>query len=153
MQEQWYYACVVIFLQSELVKWVKGKHLTCFNESGVRIKTFMVLPLTLATVPFYWTTLKPPALLPPTNQIFWSNGKVTWSERCVNCVCIRSYSGPYFPTFGLNTERYFVPTRITPNADTFYAVIVSLCFRGSKFFSRGYFPGSKYLSRWYFFEE
>ena len=44
-------------------------------------------------------------------------------------------SGPYFPAFGLNTERYFVSLRIqteggkirttiTPNTDTFYAVNV-----------------------------
>ena len=54
--------------------------------------------------------------------------------HCVKIVRIWSYSGPYFPAFGLNTERYFVSlsvqsecgkirTRITPNADTFYAVI------------------------------
>ena len=47
---------------------------------------------------------------------------------------IRSYSGPYFPAFGLNTEKYGVSlcthsecgkirTRITPNTDTFYAVL------------------------------
>ena len=47
---------------------------------------------------------------------------------------IRSYSGPHFPVFGLNTERYLVSlrtqsecgkirTRITPNTDTFYAVV------------------------------
>ena len=48
-------------------------------------------------------------------------------------VRIRSYSGPYFPAFGLNTKRYSVSvriqsecgkiqTRITPNTDTFCAV-------------------------------
>ena len=53
---------------------------------------------------------------------------------CVKSVHIRSYSGPYFPAFGLNTERYSVSlriqsecgkiwTRITPNTDTFYAVL------------------------------
>ena len=26
--------------------------------------------------------------------------------HCVNTVRIQSYSGPYFPSFGLNTERY-----------------------------------------------
>ena len=42
---------------------------------------------------------------------------------------MQSYSGPHFPAFGLNTERYFVflhiqskcgkiQTRITPNTDT-----------------------------------
>ena len=54
--------------------------------------------------------------------------------HCVKSVCIRSYSGPHFPAFGLNTKRYSVPlriqsecgemrTRTTPNTDTFYAVI------------------------------
>ena len=48
-------------------------------------------------------------------------------------VRIRSYSGPYFPACGLNTEIYEVSlgiqpecgkmwTRITPNTDTFQAV-------------------------------
>ena len=50
-------------------------------------------------------------------------------EKCP----IRSFSGPYFPTFGLNTKRYGVSlhiqyecgklrTRKTPNADTFCVV-------------------------------
>ena len=30
------------------------------------------------------------------------------SYRCVKSVCIRSHSGPCFPAFGLNTERYGV---------------------------------------------
>ena len=51
----------------------------------------------------------------------------------VKSVRIRSYSGPYFPSFGLNKERYGVSIRIqsecgkmwiriTPNTDTFYEV-------------------------------
>ena len=49
----------------------------------------------------------------------------SWSVR------IRSYSGSYFPTFGLNTERYPLrihskckktQTKITPNTGTFYAL-------------------------------
>ena len=50
---------------------------------------------------------------------------------------IRSYYGPHFPAFGLNMERYSVSlriqsecgkiqTRITPNADTFYAMSFNL---------------------------
>ena len=40
---------------------------------------------------------------------------------------IWSYSGPHFPAFELNTERYSVKmlkmwTRITPNTGTFYVV-------------------------------
>ena len=53
--------------------------------------------------------------------------------HCVKSVHIRSFSGPYFPAFGLNTERYGVSlpiqsecgkirTRKTPNTDTFQAV-------------------------------
>ena len=51
--------------------------------------------------------------------------------HCVKSVCIPSYSGPQFPAFGLNKERYSVSlriqsecgkmlTRITPNRNTFY---------------------------------
>ena len=57
--------------------------------------------------------------------------------HCVKSVHIRSYSGPHFSAFGLNTERFSVSlhiqsecekmrTRITRNTDTFYAVTVSL---------------------------
>ena len=49
----------------------------------------------------------------------------------------RSYSGPYFAAFGLNTERYGVSlciqsecgkilTRIAPNTNTFHAVVMTL---------------------------
>ena len=60
-----------------------------------------------------------------------------WNKtHCVKSVRIRSYFGPHFPTFGLNKERYGVSlhiqsecgkmrTRITPNTDTFHAVLDS----------------------------
>ena len=55
----------------------------------------------------------------------------------VKSVRIQSYSGPHFPVFGLNMERYGVSlpiqskcremlTRITPNMDTFHGVIPSI---------------------------
>ena len=54
--------------------------------------------------------------------------------HCLKSIRIRSYSGPYFLAFGLNTERYTVSlhiqsesrkirTRIISNTDTFYAVV------------------------------
>ena len=54
--------------------------------------------------------------------------------HCVKSVRARSYSGPHFPTFGLNTERYVeylsiqskcgkMRTRITPPTVTFYTVL------------------------------
>ena len=57
--------------------------------------------------------------------------------HCVKNVCIRSFSGPYFPAFGMNTERYGLSIRIqskcgkiratkTPNKDIFYAVCIIL---------------------------
>ena len=43
----------------------------------------------------------------------------------VKSVRIRSYSSPYFPAFGLNMERYGkMRTRLTPNTDTFHAVLI-----------------------------
>ena len=67
--------------------------------------------------------------------------KVKIKERrpfqCVKGVRIWSFFGPYFPAFGLKTERYCVflhiqsecgkiRTRKTPNTDTFDAVSTSL---------------------------
>ena len=54
-----------------------------------------------------------------------SNGSI----HCVKSVRIRSYSGPHFPVFGLDiriqSECWKMRTRITPNTDTFHAVILS----------------------------
>ena len=57
--------------------------------------------------------------------------------RYIKSVRVRSFSGPYFPAFGLNTEVYSVNLHIqsecgkirprkTPNADTFYLYPVFL---------------------------
>ena len=68
-------------------------------------------------------------------------------QHCVKSVRVWSYSGPFFPTFGLNTERYSASLRIqsecrkkirtwiTANTDTFYAVqfIVTLDSRNEVF--------------------
>ena len=69
-----------------------------------------------------------------TRTIQVSNIKNCKFFHCVKSVHIRSYSGPHFPAFRLNTERYSVSlriqsecgkmrTRITPNTDTFYTVL------------------------------
>ena len=65
------------------------------------------------------------------------------SIDCVKSVRIRCYSGPHFHAFGLNAERYSVSlriqsecwkirTRITPNTDTFNAVIDCLDLKSDK---------------------
>ena len=57
--------------------------------------------------------------------------------HCVKKVRIRNYYGPYFPAFGLNTERYGVSlciqseygkmrTIINPHTGTFYAVLFAI---------------------------
>ena len=57
--------------------------------------------------------------------------------HCEKSVRIRSYSGPHFPALKLNTERYSVSlriqseygkmlTRIIPNTETFYGVILTI---------------------------
>ena len=55
------------------------------------------------------------------------------SQVWVKSVRFRSYSGPHFPTFGINTESCGeirsecrkIRNRITPNTDTFHAVLRS----------------------------
>ena len=44
------------------------------------------------------------------------------SKHCVKSDRIRSYSGPYLPTFALNTERYFVSLRIQPEYSVFLRI-------------------------------
>ena len=67
----------------------------------------------------------------------WMSGLL----HCVKSIRIRSYSGPHFLTFGLNSKRYSVSlriqsecekmrTKITPNTSTFYAVLhISLIYQ------------------------
>ena len=64
----------------------------------------------------------------------WFKIYVQKNLHCVKSVRIRSFSGPFFPAFGLNMEGYSVSLRIqfesgkvrtrkTPNTDTFHAVL------------------------------
>ena len=72
-------------------------------------------------------------------------------NHCVKSVGIRSFSGPYFPAFGLNMERYGVSvhiqaecwkiwTRKSPNTDSFHAVNFYL----KKFFYNQLFCQNKF---------
>ena len=91
--------------------------------------------------------------------------------HCVKSVRIRSYSGPHFPAFKMNTERYSVSlcfqsncgkmwTRITPNTDTLCTVLIFTLLNIWKsiwYFIRGEVNGeiyqrrfSKYSLRGYF---
>ena len=52
--------------------------------------------------------------VPKTTPILTQNTKIYQKSliiHCVKSVLIRSFSGPYFPAFGLNTERYSVQIR------------------------------------------
>ena len=51
--------------------------------------------------------------------------------RCINSVRIRSYSGPYLPAFGLISIQFEcgkIRTRVTPNTDTFHAILRMFLF-------------------------
>ena len=41
-----------------------------------------------------------------------NNKQLLAARHSVKCVRIRSFSGPYFPAFGLNTDRYEASLRI-----------------------------------------
>ena len=72
------------------------------------------------------------------NQCFLTSDRfrkpiIFHAKHCMKSVCIRSFSGLHFHTFGLNTERYSVSlhsqserremrTRKTPNTDTIHTV-------------------------------
>ena len=81
--------------------------------------------------------------------------------HCVKSVRIRSCSGPHFPAFKMNTERYSVSlcfqsdcgkmwTRTTPNTDTLCAVLIFTLLNIWKsiwYFIRGEFTGEIYQGR------
>ena len=75
--------------------------------------------------------MKTTAIAPFQNHIA-SLGLQLALHDCIKIVRIRSFPGPYFPAFGLNTEIYSIilriqtdcgkmQTRKTLNTDTFYA--------------------------------
>ena len=91
--------------------------------------------------------------------------------HCVKRVRIWSYSGAYFPAFGLNTERYSVSlhsqsecgkirSRISPNMDTFQAVLPALSYSPTRFLRQSKFwywsytnpePYSDFCQTWTFY--
>ena len=71
-----------------------------------------------------------------TRYLYYLN--MHW-RKCVKIVRIWSYSGPHFPEFALNMQRYSLSLRIqsecgkmrtiiTPNTDPFYAVVSTYFF-------------------------
>ena len=64
-----------------------------------------------------------------TIQYTVKKGSYCNAKHCVESARVQSYSGPHFPSFGMNTDRYLslriqsecgkMRTRITPNRDTF----------------------------------
>ena len=108
-----------------------------YHMFGDRLGTLNVkLKLRNGKLETLWTKAK--------NQLdYWRMGHTSidqdmgYQVRAIHCVKsarIRGFSGPYFPTFGLNTENSVslriqskcekIRTRKTPNTDTFLAVIV-----------------------------
>ena len=77
------------------------------------------------------------------------------TSHWVKSVRIRSFSGPYFPAFGQNTDRYArriqsecgkIRTRKTSNMDTFHAVSADSCSAEAHFWS--YQSSMIYLCFW-----
>ena len=77
--------------------------------------------------------------------------------HCVKSVLIRRYSGPHFPAFGLDTERYSISlliqfkygkmrTRITPNTNTFYAVLLTGGWSMNQYEENNYSPVNEVFS-------
>ena len=77
-------------------------------------------------------------------------------RHCVKGVHFRSYSGPYFPAFGLSTERYGVSVRIESKCGKMRSRIIYGHFSRSENFIGGnkqslkqYTLPSKLITLWY----
>ena len=61
-------------------------------------------------------------------DLYNGNIGIKTHERCMKSVCIWSYSGRYFPAFGLNTEKYLqwrwrsyeIPSPVYPFSEFFF---------------------------------
>ena len=102
------------------------------NFTNTNFKSFTV---TLPYKIFYlfWYTVSPFQ----ENFDFEKKSLISSNNHYMKSVCIWSFSGPYFPAFGLNTERYREFLRIqskcgkirtikTPNTNIFYAARVKI---------------------------
>ena len=80
-----------------------------------------------------------------TSVIMSHYNSFSYTNHCVKSVRVRSYSGPHFRAFGLNTETHSgslriqsecgeMPTRITQNTDTFHAVSNRCTFVAQSFY-------------------
>ena len=94
------------------------------NSKDTRIKSLIWLKLVVTT----------PKLI-HIGVMLISKLRIFLVLHCVKSVRIWSFSGPYFPAYGRNTERYSVALRIQaecgkiwtrkhPNTYTFYAVLI-----------------------------
>ena len=82
---------------------------------------------------FFDFTVNVYSLYHSSDSSFTSSWILIFQNKRGKSVYILSYSGPHFPAFGLNTEKYSlslliqaecgkIRTRITPNTGAFYAV-------------------------------
>ena len=85
-------------------------------------------------------------------------------RKSVKSVRIQSYSGSYFAAFGLTTERWGVSlrsqsefgklwTRITPNTDTFLAVVFIIWFKTICFVKFIWCFSSEFSLSWEYFQK
>ena len=113
---------VLCYVTGKIVRQIEGM---CDTPSSVHANTWVHVKKTSEVV----------TLAKSKNKLQLHNWK-TGRYHSVKSVCIRSFTGPYFPVFGLNTERCSVSVRIqsesrkirtrkTPNMDTFHAVFTS----------------------------
>ena len=63
-------------------------------------------------------------------NMFKVNNNFSVYNHCVKSICIRSYSGPFFPVSGLNTLRYSVSLRIQSECGK---ILVWLCKNNSEY--------------------
>ena len=102
----------------------------CDKKMKFRVK---ILISHLVWVPEFWLG---PVLLVSISKarVYVPPISIDCNVHWVKSARVRSCSGPYFPAFGLNMERYWVSldiqsecgkiwTRIIPNTDTFHAVV------------------------------
>ena len=113
-------------------KWASG-----INEIFLQWLSIKPYSNSAVTAVSYWKALKLETQLLWAFNYLFLNESFTWCDRyykfsfshrlhCVKSVRIRSNFGRHFPTFGIQSKCGKMWTRITPNTDTFYAVLPTI---------------------------
>ena len=101
---------LVALISLVVLKWKRGITDNSWDKTSLRSNWRTVITANSRS----WCSFRMSAGFLISNLFWIFYSLIAMYQHCVNCVRIRSYYGPYFHIFALNTERYSVSLCIQP---------------------------------------